>query len=108
MAAQTLDVHVEGLGVAEIVRAPHPVDQDVAGEEAPRVLHQEREQLELLAAEMDLVAADEDQVAIGVDLDAAGLEHVLRGAVDLGLIALGGVHRLLECGGGEIVLRGAT
>ena len=92
---QPLDVDVEGLRVAEVVGAPDAVDQHVAGEQPAGVLHEQRQQLELLAAEVDLVAPDEHQVAVDVDLDAAGLEDrarlgsalggpSLRGGVTLG------------------------
>ena len=48
---QALDVHVERLGVAEVVRAPDAVDQHVAGEHPAGVRQQELEQLELLERE---------------------------------------------------------
>ena len=51
LRAQALDVDVEGLGVADVVGAPHPVDQHVAGEHPAGVLEQQREQLELLERE---------------------------------------------------------
>ena len=39
--AQPLDVHVEGLGVADVVGAPDPVDQHVAGQHPAGVLDQQ-------------------------------------------------------------------
>src|SRR5690606_11786385 len=33
LRAQSLDVHIEGLGVPHVVRAPHPVDELAAGED---------------------------------------------------------------------------
>ena len=66
---------VEGLGVAHVVRTPHPVDERVAGEDAACVLDQQHEQLELLATQVDLLAPDEDPVTIGIDPDTAHLEH---------------------------------
>ena len=48
LGSQPLDVDVEGLGVADVVRAPHPVDQRLAGQHPPGVGEQELEQLELL------------------------------------------------------------
>ena len=41
VGAQPLDVHVERLGVAEVVGAPDPVDQHVAGEHPAGVLDQQ-------------------------------------------------------------------
>ena len=76
--AQALDVDVEGLGVADVVGAPHPVDEHVAGEHPAGVLEQQREQLELL----------ERQPHVGrrgcvtswrsvVEADVADLDHVV-------------------------------
>jgi hypothetical protein len=44
-------VDVERLGVADVVRAPHAVDQRVARQDAARVLEQDLEELELLQRE---------------------------------------------------------
>ena len=55
VAAQSLDVDVEGLGVAEVVGPPDAVDEDVAGQQPAGVLHQQREQLELLAPQVDVL-----------------------------------------------------
>ena len=54
-----------------VVGPPDPVDQRVAGEHPAGVLHQQGQQLELLAPEVDVLAPDEDPVAVGVDLDVA-------------------------------------
>ena len=70
---QPLDVHVEGLGVADVVGAPHPVDEHVAGEHPPGVLHQQPQQLELLAPQVHLLAAHVDPALVEVDPDVAGL-----------------------------------
>ena len=75
MGPEALDVDVEGLGVAHIVRTPHPVDEGVSGEDAPCVLDEQHQELEFLAAQVDLLTPDEDPVAIRVDPDTAHLEH---------------------------------
>src|SRR5699024_11301526 len=41
LCAQPFDVHVERLGVADVVRAPHPFDQLLAGEYPAGVAQQE-------------------------------------------------------------------
>ena len=50
--ARPLHVHVEGLGVADVVRAPHPVDQLAAGEHPAGVAQEHLEQLELLERQL--------------------------------------------------------
>src|SRR5512132_1698824 len=70
----TLDVGVQGLGVAHVVVAPDPVDQGLAGQHPVAVLHQDLEQLELLEGEVDRLAADGDLVPLLVKTDAAGLD----------------------------------
>ena len=81
LGAEPLDVHVERLGVAEVVRAPDPVDEHVAREHPARVRQQELEQLELLERQRGDLAAHPDLVARGVDPHVADLELV--GPVDL-------------------------
>ena len=73
---QPLDVHVERLGVAEVVRAPDAVDEHVAGEHAARVRHEQLEQLELLERQRDRVAAHVHLVARRVEADVADLEEL--------------------------------
>src|SRR5699024_4656625 len=46
LRAQALDVHVEGLRVADVVGSPDPVDELAAGEDAIDVAQQHLEQLE--------------------------------------------------------------
>ncbi len=76
-------MHVEGLGVAEVVGSPHPVDELAAREHAPRVAQQQLEQLELLQRHRDLAAVDLDRVALHVHAHGADLEHVERLVVHL-------------------------
>ena len=48
LGPQPLDVDVERLGVADVVGAPHPVDQRLAGQHPAGVREQQVQQLELL------------------------------------------------------------
>src|SRR5690606_22838727 len=77
LGAQALDVHVEGLGVPDVVVAPHPVDQGVAGQHPTRVLGQQREQLELLERELHLLTANGALAALGVDPTVTDLDHLV-------------------------------
>src|SRR5947209_8059091 len=54
LGAQPLDVHVEGLRVADVVAAPHPIDQLPAGQHPAAVAEQELQQLELLQRQRHL------------------------------------------------------
>src|SRR4051794_23274593 len=47
LGPESLDVYVERLGVAHVVRAPHAVDDDFTRQHATDVRHQQFEQLEL-------------------------------------------------------------
>src|SRR4051812_29018572 len=58
LGAQALDVHVERLGVAHVVRAPDPVDQRLAGQHPSGVLEQELQELELLQRQLHELVAD--------------------------------------------------
>ena len=78
LGPQALDVHVERLGVAEVVRAPDAVDEHVAGQHPAGVRQQQLEQLELLQRQRDELAADGHLVARGVEADVADLEHLGR------------------------------
>ena len=71
---QPLDVDVEGLGVADVVAAPDPVDQLAAGEHPAGVAQQELEQLELLQRHRDAGAVDGHDVPVDVHPHRAGLE----------------------------------
>ena len=54
LGPQPLDVHVERLGVADVVAAPHPVDQRLARQHPAGVGQQEVQQLELLERQRDV------------------------------------------------------
>ena len=56
--AHALDMHVQRLGVADIVGAPDAVDQLVAGHHAALVLHEVFQQFEFLQREEHVLAAD--------------------------------------------------
>ena len=77
LRAEPLDVDVQGLGVAHVVGAPHPVDERVAGEDAAGVVEQQLQQLELLQRQRHGLAPDHDLVAVGVEPDVAHLEHAV-------------------------------
>src|SRR3954451_24031240 len=62
LRAQPLDMDVEGLRVADVVRAPDPVDQLLAGEHAADVAQQQLEQLELLQRQLHRLPRHRDQV----------------------------------------------
>ena len=75
LGPQPLDVDVERLGVADVVGAPHPVDELHAGEHAAGVAQQHLQQLELLERQLHLLAADGDDVALDVHADRPRLER---------------------------------
>ena len=58
--AHTLDMHIQGLGVTDIVRAPNTVDQLMAGHDTTLVLHEILQQLELLEREEHVLPAHRD------------------------------------------------
>ena len=60
----------------DVVGAPHPVDQGLAGEHPAGVGQQDLEQLELLERQLHRVAPDDDLVALGVEGHVADLEGV--------------------------------
>ena len=62
---------VERLGVADVVAAPDPVDQRVAGQHPPGVGQQHVEQLELLERQRQRLAGDGDRVLVGVERHVA-------------------------------------
>src|SRR3954447_11586938 len=66
LGAQPLHVDVEGLGVPDVVRAPEPVDQLSAGEDAAGVAQEQLEQLELLQRQPLRLAVDRDDVPLDV------------------------------------------
>mgnify|MGYP003693955329 CR=1 FL=1 len=72
LGPQPLDVHVERLGVADVVAAPHPVDQRVARQHPTGVGQQQVQQLELLQRQRHVVAVGwSTRVLVGVEHDVA-------------------------------------
>ena len=86
-------MHVERLGVAEVVGSPHAVDELPARQHASGVAHQQLKQLELLERHVDLLAVDRDRVAVDVERHPSALEHVLfEVAVGRGRATQHGAH----------------
>ncbi len=76
LGPQPLDVDVEGLGVADVVRTPDAVDERLPGQHPAGVAHQQLQQFELLQRQRHLIAAQVDLVAAGVETQTADLEHL--------------------------------
>jgi hypothetical protein len=73
-----LDVDVQGLGVTEVGRPPHLVDQGVAARRAGSSdACSDSSRLELLGPQLHRVAVDPYLVGIDVDLDRAAPEHLV-------------------------------
>ena len=68
-------MHVEGLGVAVVVRSPDAVDQHVARQHPAGVGEEQLQELELLEREGNPFAAHRNLVASGVETHRADLEH---------------------------------
>ncbi len=60
----------------DVVGAPHPVDQGLAGEDPAGVGQEELEQLELLERQLHALAADDHLVALGVERHVADAERL--------------------------------
>src|SRR5688572_28043469 len=71
-------VNVERARVSEVVRPPDAIEQGLPTEDPPGVLHQDLEQLELLAREMDELSAHGDFEAFGIEPDPSSLEYTVR------------------------------
>ena len=74
LGAQALDVHIERLGVAHVVRAPHAVDELPPREHPARVAQQVLEKLKLFEWQRHQRTADRDRVPFDVHADRAGLQ----------------------------------
>jgi len=59
-------VHVQRLGVADVVRAPHPVDQLATGEHPADIAQQILEQVELLERQRHVFAVHRHDVPLDV------------------------------------------
>src|SRR4051812_35214898 len=84
LGTQPPDVDVDGPGAAEVVVAPDLLQQLRPGEDPPRVLGQELEELELLVREVQDPAPDPRRVRHLVDNDVAGAD-LRRRRLDRGL-----------------------
>ena len=71
LGAHALDVHVEGLRVADVIGAPDAVDELVSGHHAPLVLHEVFEQFEFLEREEHAFAAHGDLMLADLHGDVA-------------------------------------
>ena len=71
LCPQPFDVDVQGLGVANIGLAPHPIDQRMSGQHPPGVDHEVVQEFELLEGKLHLLASHEHLVTIDVDRDVA-------------------------------------
>src|SRR6266542_962849 len=69
LLAQSLDVDVQGLCVADVINAPDFVDQVLTGEEPPLPGEEQLQELELLWSHGDGISPDEHLVAFGIQLD---------------------------------------
>ena len=73
--ADAFDVHVEGFGVADVVFAPHVVDELPAGEHSPWVAEQVFQQVIFFEGHGGVHAVDGDSVAFEVHAHAAVAKH---------------------------------
>ena len=71
LGAQPADVHVDEPAVAEVVVAPHLVEQALPAEHPARVLGQLAQQAELGLGEVQLVAGAQHLALVGDDLEVA-------------------------------------
>src|SRR5437016_3852648 len=76
LGPEAVDVDVEGLGVADVVRPPDPVDQRVAGEDPTGIGQEKLQQLELLERQSHVARAHDHLVAAGVEPHLADLEDL--------------------------------
>ena len=84
LAAQALDVDVDQPGVAGVAVAPDLLEEDLTGEDLPRLAGERHEEVELQRRERQRAAVALDRVAGDVDLQVADLE-----LLGLGLVARG-------------------
>src|SRR5918996_2288002 len=81
LGSQSLDVYVERAGVPEVVGAPDPVDESLPSQYASGVLHEQLEELELLAGHVYRLPFHRHLEPLGVEPDATGLKHTVGGVV---------------------------
>ena len=85
-------MHIEGLGVTEVVATPHAIDDLTAGQHAVDVLQQQLEQLKLLERHGNLFAVYEYLVTLDVHRYWAGLDQVACNQGWLNAAAKHGLH----------------
>ena len=88
---QPLDVHVEGLGVADVVRAPHPVDELPRVSTRPALRSSSSSSSNSLSGSATVRAGNGHDVALHVHPDRAGLEHAGQ-PIRLGGLAAAAQH----------------
>ena len=84
LLAQSLDVGVQRARVGELESPPQRVEADLAGDDLAEPRGEEREQVELLAAELDLVPASGDGASNEVDAQVAERDDLVVGVGDVG------------------------
>src|SRR5687767_4726510 len=77
LLTEALHMHVEGLGVTDVVGAPDVLDQEQPGEQAILTTQERLEQLELLRWERDALTAHPHLVARDVHLDRTSTQYFL-------------------------------
>src|SRR5215213_11997229 len=69
------DVHIDGARVAEIVVAPHKVQQSIALQDEAQVLDKCGEQIELFEAQLNFATVNSHFVAVQIDARIAELHR---------------------------------
>src|ERR1019366_2753089 len=76
LLAKPFDVRVEGSRVREFQAPPERVETDLAGHHLAQASREEREQVELLAAEFDLATAPGHRAPNEVESQVAEADHL--------------------------------
>src|SRR5215831_1393399 len=69
-------VDIHGTTVDEGIAPPHAIEQLLARQHAPHILHEEGEQLELCGAQAHLAFTTRDAMGAAVEYDIARTQHV--------------------------------
>ena len=85
-------MHVHGAAVAEVIKAPHLVEQLVAGVDAVGRRREVVQQLHLLGRRVDLLAVDDQLVGVEVDDELVERELLALGLAVVAGAAQHGVH----------------
>ena len=83
---------VEGLGVTDVVGAPHAIDQLCTGQHASRVAHEKFEEVELLERHRDRLAAHRHHVTVHVHAHRARLDRGRQQLLRLAVSTEHGAH----------------